>query len=79
MDLSVLVEARNEYIDQLTNLMAPRVILVLDKLYSEANTLSKGKKVLLKFQSLLKEVPNCNEKITDDHTREITYSCAWFN
>ncbi len=79
MDLSVLVEARNEYIDQLTNLMGPRVILVLDKLYSEANTLSKGKKVLLKFQALLKEVPNWNEKMTDDHTREITDSCAWFN
>ena len=79
MDLNVLVEAKNEYYDQLTEIMCPFMIDSFQKLYKDAAKMSKGKKVLLQFQALLQEVPNWNPKMTSDHVMEITDSCSWFN
>lgn len=79
MDLNVLVEAKNEYYDQLTEIMCPFMIDSFQKLYKDAAKMSKGKKVLLQFQALLQEVPNWNPKMTSDHVTEITDSCSWFN
>ena len=79
MDLNVLVEAKNEYYDQIVEAMCPSMIESFQKLYKDATKLSKGKKVLLQFQVLLQDVPNWNPKMVDDHVKEITNSCSWFN
>jgi len=41
--------------------------------------MSKGRKVLIMFQKLLKEVPNWNEGMSKQHTDNIANRCAWFN
>jgi len=79
MDLNVLVEAKNEYYDQIVEAMCPSMIESFQKLYKDATKLSKGKKVLLQFQVLLQDVPNWNPKMVDDHVKEITNSCSWFD
>ena len=59
-NLNVLVEAKREYLGQLSHLMCPVMIETFDKIFEEAYTMSKGRKVLIMFQKLLKEVPNWN-------------------
>ena len=78
-NLNVLVEAKREYLGQLSHLMCPVMIETFDKIFEEAYTMSKGRKVLIMFQKLLKEVPNWNEGMSKQHTDNITNRCAWFN
>jgi hypothetical protein len=77
--LTVLVEAKKEYLAQLCCVMCPHMISVFENMYAEANTISKGKKVLLQFQKLLKEVPNWNNHMNAQHTESISNSCGWFS
>ena len=62
-NLSVLTEAKREYIGQLCHLMCPVMIETFDKLYEESYTMSKGRKVLIMYQKLLKEVPNWSDAV----------------
>ena len=78
-NLSVLCEAKREYLGQLCELMCPVMIENFEKMYEEAYTMSKGRKVLMMFQKLLKEVPNWNEGMSKQHTDNIANRCAWFN
>ena len=78
-NLNVLVEAKREYLGQLSHLMCPVMIETFDKIFEEAYTVSKGRKVLIMFQKLLKEVPNWNEGMSKQHTDNIANRCAWFN
>ena len=78
-NLNVLVEAKREYLGQLSHLMCPVMIETFDKVFEEAYTMSKGRKVLIMFQKLLKEVPNWNEGMSKQHTDNIANRCAWFN
>jgi len=78
-NLNILVEAKREYLGQLCELMCPVMIENFEKMYEEAYTLSKGRKVLMMFQKLLKEVPNWNEGMSKQHTDNIANRCAWFN
>ena len=55
-NLNVLVEAKKEYLGQLCLIMCPPMIQVFDDMYKEAVKMSKGRKVLIMFQNLLKEV-----------------------
>ena len=57
-NLNVLVEAKKEYLGQLCLIMCPAMIEVFHDMYNEAVALSKGRKVLVMYQKLLKEVPN---------------------
>jgi hypothetical protein len=77
--LNIMVEAKREYLGQLCQLMCPTMIETFDKLFEEAYTMSKGRKVLIMFQKLLKEVPNWNESMSRQHTDNIANRCAWFN
>ena len=77
--LNILVEAKREYLGQLCELMCPVMIENFEKMYEEAYTMSKGRKVLMMFQKLLKEVPNWNEGMSKQHTDNIANRCAWFN
>ena len=48
-EMSVLVEARREHIDQLGVCLSEHLIESFDAMYNEASKMSKGKKVLVSF------------------------------
>jgi hypothetical protein len=48
-------------------------------MYNEATKLSKGRKPLIMFQKVLKEVPNWSNQMSANHTSNIADRCAWFN
>ena len=78
-NLNVLVEAKKEYLGQLCLIMCPAMIEVFHDMYNEAVALSKGRKVLVMYQKLLKEVPNWSNAMSKQHTDNISDRCAWFN
>lgn len=77
-NLNILVEAKREYMEQLSILVCPVMIDVFDEMYQEAQKLSKGRKVLIMFQNLLKDVPNWSETMAKQNTDNIANRCAWF-
>ena len=78
-NLNVLCEAKKEYMGQLYLLMCPPMIKVFQDMYDEATKLSKGRKTLIMFQKLLKEVPNWSNAMSKQHSDNIVNRCAWFN
>ena len=78
-NLNVLVEAKKEYLGQLCHLMTPVMIQVFQDMYDEAAKLSNGRKVLIMYQKLLKEVPNWSNAMSKSHADNITSRCAWFS
>jgi hypothetical protein len=78
-NLNVLCEAKKEYMGQLYLIMCPPMIEVFQDMYDEATKLSKGRKTLIMFQKLLKEVPNWSNAMSKQHTDNIANRCAWFN
>lgn len=77
--LSIMVEAKREYLGQLCLIMCPVMIEVFEDMYNEATKLSKGRKTLIMFQKLLKEVPNWSNQMSAQHTSNIADRCSWFN
>jgi len=73
-----MVEAKKEYMGQLCLIMCPAMIEVFQDMYNEAVTMSKGRKVLIMFQKLLKEVPNWSNAMSKNHSDNITNRCAWY-
>ncbi len=78
-NLNILVEARKEYLGQLYNIICPPMIEVFQDMYDEATKISKGRKTLIMFQKLLKEVPNWSNAMSKQHSDNIANRCAWFN
>ena len=78
-NLNVLVEAKKEYIHQLNTIMCPVMIETFWEVYNEAKKISKGKKVLLTYQKLLKEIVNWNNHMVKQHSEKISNTCGWFN
>ena len=78
-NLNILVEAKREYLGQLCILMCPVMIETFEEMYEEAYKLSKGRKVLVMYQKLLKEVPNWSDAMSKQHSDNIVNRCAWFN
>lgn len=78
-NLNIMVEAKKEYMNQLYLLMCPPMIEVFQDMYDEATKLSKGRKTLIMFQKLLKEVPNWSNAMSKQHSDNIANRCAWFN
>tara|TARA_B110000902_G_scaffold258651_1_gene328728 strand:- start:817 stop:1662 length:846 start_codon:yes stop_codon:yes gene_type:complete len=74
-----MVEAKKEYMGQLCLIMIPVMIEVFQDMYDEATKISKGRKTLIMFQKLLKEVPNWSNQMSAQHTSNIADRCAWFN
>jgi len=79
MELNVLVEAKKEYLNQLCILMCPFVIQAFEEMYEEADKMSKGRKILIQYQALLKDVPNWNDSIIKKHADKHANSCSWFS
>jgi len=61
------------------NIMCPPMIEVFQDMYDEATKISKGRKTLIMFQKLLKEVPNWSNAMSKQHSDNIANRCAWFN
>lgn len=78
-NLNILCEAKREYLGQMCLIMCPPMIEVFQEMYNEAVKLSKGRKVLIMFQALLKEVPNWSNAMSKNHSDNITNRCAWFS
>ena len=78
-NLNVLVEAKKEYLGQLCMIMVPAMIETFENMYKEAVTMCKGKKVLIQFQKVLKEVPNWSDTMSKQHSDNISNRCAWFS
>src|SRR6056300_724485 len=78
-NLNVLVEAKKEYLGQLCLIMIPAMIETFENMYKEAAKLSKGRKTLIMFQKLLKEVPNWSNAMSKQHSDNIANRCAWFS
>ena len=76
--MDVLVEAKKEYLGQLCIIMVPVMIETFENMYKEAVTMCKGKKVLIQFQKLLKEVPNWSNAMSKQHSDNIANRCAWY-
>jgi hypothetical protein len=55
------------------------MIEVFQDMYDEATKISKGRKTLIMFQKLLKEVPNWSNAMSKQHSDNISNRCAWFN
>jgi len=77
--MDVLVEAKKEYLGQLCIIMVPAMIETFENMYKESVTMCKGKKVLIQFQKLLKEVPNWSNAMSKQHSDNIANRCAWFS
>ena len=78
-NLSVLVDAKQEYTEQLIRLMAPIMIEVFHTMFQEATSASKNRKVLQMFQKYLKEVPNWSNAMSKSHTDKIANRCSFFS
>jgi hypothetical protein len=78
-NLNIMCEAKKEYMGQLYLIMCPPMIEVFQDMYNEATKLSNGRKTLIMFQKLLKEVPNWSNAMSKQHSDNIANRCAWFN
>ena len=74
-----MVEAKKEYMGQLYLIMCPPMIEVFQDMYNEATKLSSGRKTLIMFQKLLKEVPNWSNAMSKQHSDNVANRCAWFS
>jgi hypothetical protein len=77
LNISVLVAARDEYIEQIRCILCPLIIKGLNSIYSDALELSGGKKTLYKFQELLKEIPKWNQTILQEESKRIKKACPY--
>ena len=63
LNISVLVAARDEYIEQLKCIIVPLLIQGFNSIYQDAIKLSENKRTIYKFQELLKQIPQWNQTI----------------
>ena len=77
LNISVLVSARDEYIQQLKCILIPLIVQGFNSIYQDAITISSNKKVIYKFQELLKEIPNWNQTILQEESKRIKKKCSY--
>jgi hypothetical protein len=77
LDISVLVAARDEYIEQLKCILAPLIIQGVNSIYQDALNVSEGKKTIWQFQQFLKEVLTWNQTILQQESIRIKKKCPY--
>ena len=77
LNISVLVSARDEYIEQLKCVIVPLLIQGFNSIYADALRINEGKRVIYKFQELLKEIPNWNQTILQEESKRIKKKCNY--
>ena len=71
LNISVLVAARDEYIEQLKYILIPLIIQGFNSVYSDALRICEGKFVIMKFQDLLEEILHWNQTILQEEAKRI--------
>ena len=77
LNISVLVAARDEYIEQLKCILSPLLIQGFNSIYQDAITLSGNKKTIIQFQKLLKDIPGWNQTILQEESKRIKKKCPY--
>jgi hypothetical protein len=77
LNISVLVAARDEYIEQLKCIICPLIIQGMNSIYEDAINISNGNKTIYKFQELLKEIPKWNQTILQEESKRIKKKCPY--
>ena len=77
LNISVLVAARDEYIEQLKCIITPLMIQGFNSIYQDSIRISNGKQVIYKFQELLKEIPKWNQTILQEESKRIKKKCPY--
>ena len=77
LNISVLVAARDEYIEQLKCIIVPLLIQGFNSIYQDAIKLSENKKIIYKFQHLLKQIPQWNQTILQEESKRIKKKCPY--
>ncbi len=81
-DISILVEAKNRYMEQLLEILVPRLYEGFDSLYEDALVLldneyeekrQQTKSILKTFQDALKEIPLWNQDVIDHEYDRIVH------
>jgi len=77
LNISVLVAARDEYIEQLKCIIVPLLIQGFNSIYQDAINLSNNKRTIYKFQELLKQIPQWNQTILQEESKRIKKKCPY--
>jgi hypothetical protein len=77
LNVSVLVAARDEYIEQLKCIIVPLLVQGFNSIYQDALKISGGKRVIWKFQELLKQIPQWNQSILQEESKRIKKKCGY--
>ena len=79
LNISVLVAARDEYIEQLKCILTPLIVQGFNSIYTDAQKLAplERKGVLYKFQELVKEIPKWNQTILSEESKRIKKKCPY--
>jgi len=77
LNISVLVAARDEYIEQLKAILIPMILQGFNSIYQDAVKISEGKRILWTFQKLLKDVITWNQTILQEESRRIKKKCPY--
>ena len=80
LNISVLVAARDEYIEQLKCVVTPLVIQGINSIYEDAVKIQKEKKengIIWTFQQFLKDVVTWNQTILQEESKRIKRKCPY--
>jgi hypothetical protein len=77
LNISVLVAARDEYIEQLKSIMCPLIIQGVNSIYQDALKVSEGKRTIWQFQQFLKDVITWNQTILQEEAKRIKKKCPY--
>jgi hypothetical protein len=77
LNISVLVAARDEYIEQLKSIISPLIIQGVNSIYQDALKVSQGKNIIMTFQQFLKDVLTWNQTILQEEAKRIKRKCPY--
>ena len=78
LNISVLVAARDEYIEQLKSIMCPLIIQGINSIYQDAVKVREGKGgIIYQFQQFLKDVLTWNQTILQEEAKRIKRKCPY--
>jgi len=80
LNISVLVAARDEYIEQLKSIISPLVVQGINSIYEDAVKVQVEKKengIIWTFQQFLKDVVTWNQTILQEESKRIKRKCPY--
>lgn len=77
LNISVLVAARDEYIEKLKSTLTPLILQGFNSIYKDSLEMTNGKKTLYKFQELLKSIIEWNQTILQTEADRIKKKCNY--